>query len=89
MKALLSQLKGYWLSLVYPVAVVSITLSGGSVNARTPDRIANIWDGLAHQPSRAEVRQDEQSQGVSPPRAQRNATDEELNRLAQMLLSQH
>jgi hypothetical protein len=82
------RLRGRWGSLGYHVAVFSITWSATSATDCTPDRIANIWNGLAHQPSRAEVRRDERSQGISPPRAQRNATDDELSGLAQMLLSQ-
>jgi hypothetical protein len=54
----------------------------------TPNRIANVWDGLAHQPRRAEVRKDERMRGISPPAWRREVTDDELNRLSQILLSQ-
>jgi hypothetical protein len=73
--------------LCYLVAGTLLSASAFSATAETPDRIANIWDGLAHQPSRAEVRRDERVRGISPPAWRREATDDELNRLSQMLLS--
>jgi hypothetical protein len=52
-------------------------------------RNANIWDGLAHQPSRVGVREEEKQQGIRPSASERHSVDAELDRLSQMLLAQH
>jgi len=73
-------------ALILATAIVSYT---ASVHAETVQRNANIWDGLAHQPSRIYVRQGEREDGIQLNGAERSSVDAELQQLGHQLLANH
>jgi hypothetical protein len=54
-----------------------------------PDQIGNIWNGLAHQPTQAEVEAREKQSGIAPSGQQQTKLDEEVEQLSHQLLSTH
>ncbi len=53
--------------------------------AQPPTRIANIYGGRNHQPTRAEVEQRERAAGVQPDAARQSADDASVRRLFEEL----
>ena len=53
-----------------------------------PTRIGNIWGGLNHQPTPAEVASLEEQAGIAPPNQQQKL-DQEIAQLMRELLSRH
>jgi hypothetical protein len=68
------------LVLAQPAIVYAQNMQG------TPARIDNIWDGLAHQPTRAEVTPLEQQAGIAPSNPQN--LNQKLAQLDHQLLSE-
>jgi hypothetical protein len=54
-----------------------------------PSQIGNIWNGLAHQPTEAEVRAREQQSGIEPSNQQQNKLNDDVEELAKQLLNNH
>jgi hypothetical protein len=72
------------------VAAVAITLLVAPADAfsreQVPDRNANVWDWRAHQPTEAQVEQEENSAGVAPTQSQRESATATVEQLYRQLL---
>ena len=51
-----------------------------------PARVDNIWGGYAHQPTEAEVLQQEKSAGIAVPQQRQKATNDEVDSIYQNLM---
>lgn len=76
---------------IVPTLLLGTTISFYTVTgyAETAQRNANIWDGLAHQPSRIYVRQGEREDGIQLNGTERSSVDAKLQQLGQQLLANH
>lgn len=77
-------------SLAVPAFAQSQTPSAPwPTSPNVPSQIGNIWNGLAHQPTQAEVRSREQQSGIAPSNQQQNKLNDEVEELAKQLLNNH
>lgn len=72
--------------LLRPALLVAMMASGSAL-ADPPSRNENVWNGLAHQPSRSVVQEREKAAGFAAPREEKRE-DEEVDLLARKLLEQ-
>lgn len=72
-----------------PVAALLLVAVASPVGAQPPDRNANIWNGLDHQPAQGRVLRRERAAGVALSPRQRAAKDAELDRLSHKLGGGH
>jgi hypothetical protein len=74
--------------LVAPVLVSAQPVSAPPVSAQTqqPSREDNIWGGRAHQPTQADVNQQEKAAGIAPPQQSEQRATVEVESLYQSLI---
>ena len=78
------------LSSSVSVAAVTIALLAAPATAfsreQIPTRNGNVWDWRAHQPTQAQVEQNEDAAGVAPTQSQRESATATVNELYQQLM---
>lgn len=73
--------------LVLSVAMSLAATGTAFAQARSSAREDNIWGGYAHQPTQAEVTQQEKSFGVAPPQQQQQQTaNDDVEKMYQNLM---
>jgi hypothetical protein len=74
-------------SLVYIIALIIVPpVLAASETDKPPARIANIYDGRDHQPTRSDVREREQAKGIAPNVKTRSQEDETLAQIYRQLI---
>jgi hypothetical protein len=77
----------FWLALII---IATLTIFGASMafadTTKAPSRIANIYGGLNHQPTRSEVEDRQRSAGAGQNLRQRAADDEIVQKLYEELI---
>jgi len=72
------------------VAAVAIALLVAPATAfsreQIPTRNGNVWDWRAHQPTEAQVEQNENAAGLAPTQSQRESATGTVNQLYQQLM---
>ena len=73
--------------LLRPAMLIAIMISGSAL-ADPPERNGNVWNGLAHQPTRSVVQERERAAGSTAAPQQEKREDEAVDLLARKLLEQ-
>jgi hypothetical protein len=72
--------------LLRPAILIAMMISGSAL-ADPPERNGNVWNGLAHQPTRSVVQEREKASGSAAPQEEKRE-DEAVDLLARKLLEQ-
>jgi spermidine/putrescine-binding protein len=71
-------------------AVMALAAYSGAAfaQAQSSGRVDNIWGGYAHQPTEAQVTQQEKSAGLTPSQQQQKAANDDVESVYQSLMRQ-
>jgi hypothetical protein len=79
-------------SIPFPVQAMALTFAllvapvATFAQVPTPTREGNIWGWRDHQPTEAQIQQDEKAAGITPTPSQRDSTSATVDQLYQQLL---
>lgn len=74
------------LILLFAGAALAVFPGLASAQTAAPQRLDNIWGGQAHQPTQAEVSQDEQTAHAGLTQQQRQVGDDQLQNIYRELM---
>jgi hypothetical protein len=66
----------------FSAAAIFVPAPTSAQQGQPPSRIGNIWDSQSHQPTRGEVREEEQSAGLRGSAAQERQETDEVEEIA-------